>query len=120
MEGKRIRRLRDSFSYAVKGLLEMCRRERNLRIQLFILAGAVAAGLILRISAIEWAAVILSGAAVVSAEMLNTALEALADIVSPGYDHRVRFLKDAAAGAVLVMAIAAAAVGLIVFLPKLF
>ena len=115
-----MRRLRDSFSYAISGLLEMCRRERNLRIQLFILAGAVAAGCILHISPLEWVAVILSGAAVLCAEMLNTALEALADIVSPGYNHKVRFLKDAAAGAVLVMSIGAVAVGLIIFLPKIW
>lgn len=113
------RRLRDSFSYAINGLMEMCRRERNLRIQFFILGGALAAGCILRISAMEWAAVILAGAGVVAAEMFNTALEALADIVSPEYHHKVRFLKDAAAGAVLVMSIGALAVGLLIFLPRL-
>ena len=114
-----MRRLRDSFSYAISGLLEMCKRERNLRIQLFILAGAVAAGFIMHISTLEWVAVILCGTGVVSAEMLNTSLEALADLVSPGYNHKIRFLKDAAAGAVLVMSIGAVAVGLLIFLPKL-
>ena len=115
-----MKRLRDSFSYAITGLLEMWKRERNLRIQFFMLAGAVAAGFILHISTLEWVAVILSGAAVLSAEMFNTALEAMADIVSPGYNHKVRFLKDAAAGAVLVISVGAAAVGLIIFLPKIW
>jgi diacylglycerol kinase (ATP) len=114
-----VKKLRDSFSYAFCGLVEMCRRERNLRIQLFMLGGAVAAGFILRISTVEWVAIVLAGAGVLATEMLNTALEALADLVSPSYNHKIRFLKDAAAGAVLVMSIAAVAVGLLVFLPKL-
>mgnify|MGYP000159201037 FL=1 len=115
-----MRRLRDSFSYAITGLAQMWKRERNLRIQVFILAGSVAAGFILHINFLEWVAVILCGAAVLSAEMFNTALESLADIVSPGYNHKVRFLKDVAAGAVLVLSIGAAAVGLIIFIPKIW
>lgn len=115
-----MRRLRDSFSNAFAGLMEMWKRERNLRIQFFILAGAVAAGFILNISTLEWVVVILSGTAVLSAEMFNTALEALADIVSPGFNQKVRFLKDVAAGAVLVLSIGAAAVGLLIFIPKLW
>ena len=115
-----MRRLRDSFSNAFTGLLEMWKQERNLRIQFFVLAGSVAAGFILQISPLEWVAVIVCGAAVLSAEMFNTALEALADIVSPEYNYKVRFLKDVAAGAVLVMAIGAAAVGLLIFIPKIW
>jgi len=114
-----MRPLRDSFSYAFTGITEMWKRERNLRVQVFILAGSVAAGFILRISSLEWAAIILCGVMVLSAEMFNTALEALADIVSPEYNEKVRILKDAAAGAVLVLSIGAAAVGLIIFIPKI-
>lgn len=56
---------------------------------------------------------------VLSAEAVNSAIEALADRVSPAYDEAIKRTKDLAAGAVLLLAIASAVVGLIIFLPKL-
>ena len=50
---------------------------------------------------------------------MNSAIEALADRVSPGYDEAIKRTKDLAAGAVLLTAIAAAAVGLLIFIPKI-
>ena len=56
---------------------------------------------------------------VLAAEAVNSAIEALADRVSPGYDEAIKRTKDLAAGAVLLTAIAAAAVGLLIFIPKI-
>lgn len=67
----------------------------------------------------EWAAVVIVIGAVLSAEAVNSAIESLADLVSPEYNETIKKTKDLAAGAVLIMAIAAAIVGIIIFLPKL-
>ena len=77
------------------------------------------AGFVLHISAMEWVAVALCFGGVLAAEAFNSAVEALADRVSPGYDEAVKHTKDLAAGAVLLMAMAAVAVGLIIFVPKI-
>ena len=77
------------------------------------------AGFVLHISAMEWVAVALCIGGVLAAEAFNSAVEALADRVSPGYDEAVKHTKDLAAGAVLLMAMAAVAVGLIIFVPKI-
>lgn len=67
----------------------------------------------------EWIAVSIVIGAVLAAEAINSAIEALADLVSPEYNAAIKKTKDLAAGAVLITAIAAAIVGFIIFLPKL-
>ena len=57
---------------------------------------------------------------VLAAEAINSSIEALADLVSPEYNEAIKRTKDLAAGAVLILAITAAIVGFIVFIPKLF
>ena len=52
-------------------------------------------------------------------EAVNSSIEAIADLVSPGYNEAIKRTKDLAAGAVLILAIAAAIVGLIIFVPKI-
>lgn len=79
----------------------------------------IAAGFLLDISQMEWIAVVIVIGAVLAAEAVNSALEALADFVSPEYSEAIKRTKDLAAGAVLLMAIAAAIVGGIIFFPKL-
>ncbi len=79
----------------------------------------ILAAILLRISALEWVAIIFVTAMVLAFEMLNTAFEALVNKVSPQINPLAKYVKDVAAGAVLIMAIAAAATGLIVFLPKI-
>lgn len=67
----------------------------------------------------EWIVVTLCIGLVLAAEAVNSAIEALADRVSPEYDEAIKRTKDLAAGAVLLLAIAVAITGLIIFLPKL-
>jgi len=113
------KRLRHSFRYALSGMADMLRQEPNARIHCIITVLVVAAGFFFRISATEWIGVVLSIGLVISAEAFNTALERLADVVQPERDERIRDVKDLAAAAVLLCALAAAAVGAIVFLPKI-
>jgi diacylglycerol kinase len=81
---------------------------------------AIAAGCFFQISAAEWIAVSLCIGLVMSLECLNTAVERLADRMSPEEHPLIRQAKDAAAAAVLLAAITAAVVGCLVFLPKLW
>ena len=76
-------------------------------------------GEILGLSRMEWIAVTIVIGAVLAAEAVNSSIEALADLVSPEYNEAIKRTKDLAAGAVLLMAIAAAIVGFIIFIPKI-
>ncbi len=107
-----------SFVDAGRGFVAVLRTEWNFRIHAVVALLVAAAGFAFRISAGEWAAVLLSVALVFVAEVFNTALEYLADAVHPEADRGVGMAKDAAAGGVLIAAVAAAVVGAIVFLPK--
>ncbi len=108
-----------SFVYAFRGIVMLLRGEHNAWIHSVAAVVAVTLGLWLGLSALEWVAVAMCIGAVLAAEAFNSAIEALSDRVSPGYDEAVRRTKDLAAGGVLLTAVAAFVVGLIVFVPKL-
>lgn len=112
------KKLRHSFQYAFSGMADMLRQEPNARIHCIITVLVVAAGFFFRISATEWICIAFAIGLVISAEAFNTAIERLADVVQPDQDERIRDVKDLAAAAVLLCALAAAAVGVIIFLPK--
>ena len=112
--GKRLR----SFGYAFSGIAALLRDEHNSRIHLFAMVCVIAAGFILRISAMEGCVVALCCGGVLMAEAMNSAVEALADLVSPEFHPLIKKAKDVGAAGVLMMAMAAAAAGLIIFLPK--
>ena len=107
-----------SFSYAGKGIATLLREEHNARIHLVAAVVAVAAGILLEISAAEWAVVALCIGSV-TAEAINSAIEALCDRVSPGFDPMIGKAKDLAAAGVLLTAAGAAAAGLLIFIPKI-
>lgn len=107
------------FAHAFRGIGFGLRTQRNLRIHAWATLVAIGLGFWLGISAWEWCAVLMACGAVWAAELLNTAIERLADRVTLERDEIIRDVKDAAAGAVLVMSIAAAGLGMIIFLPKL-
>lgn len=109
-----------SFAHAGRGILIFLKTTHNAWLHLAILLGAVALGLYFGISRIEWLFVILTAGLVLSAEAFNTAIEIDIDLTSPEYHPFARDTKDVAAGAVLIAAIAAAAIGLIIFVPRVF
>lgn len=111
------KRLR-SFKYAGKGVARVASTEANFMIHLAAAAGVTGLGLYFGLAAWEWCAVILCFGLVLSAEAMNSAVERLVDFVSPGLHEKAGEVKDIAAGAVLLSAIMAAAVGLLIFLPK--
>lgn len=107
------------FAHAFRGIGTGLRTQRNLRVHAGATLLAIGAGFWLDIEAWEWCAVLMACGAVWAAELLNTAIERLADRVTLERDELIRDAKDVAAGAVLVMSIAAAGLGMIIFLPKL-
>lgn len=113
------KRLR-SFRYAFHGIWLLVTKEHNAWIHCFAAVCVVIAGILLEISKMEWIACVSMIGAVMAAEAINSAVEAMADFVSPQYSEAIKRTKDLAAGAVLLLAIAAAIVGGIVFFPKLW
>jgi len=109
----------DSFGHALRGIRVMLSTQHNAWIHAAASVAAVGAGLALRIGRGEWLAVVLAIMAVWTAEALNTAFEALCDVASPEFHPMVERAKDVAAGAVLISAIGAVAIGVLVFGPRL-
>lgn len=108
-----------SFGYAWKGIRCCVGKEQNLSFHLIATVLVVIAGWQLGITRTEWAILLLCIGIVIAAELFNTAIEKLVDLVSPGRHPLAGQVKDIAAGAVLVCAAAAAMVGLIIFVPYL-
>lgn len=114
-----LRKRLKSFTYAFHGIGILIKNEHNAWIHLFAAVCVVIAGFVFQISVTEWSIVVLAIGTVLAAEAVNSAIEALSDLVSPGYHELIRKAKDLAAGAVLLVAIAAATVGLIIFIPRI-
>lgn len=108
-----------SFSFAGQGIWYAVRTQRNMKVHLLAAAVAVGAGLALRISTADWACVLLAVGLVLTAEALNTVVEALTDLVAPQFHPLAKIAKDTAAGAVLIASAAALAAGLVIFIPRL-
>jgi diacylglycerol kinase (ATP) len=106
-----------SFAHAIRGLAVLVKTQNNARFHLFATVAAVVTGAILDISGTHWAIVVLSIGSVWAAEALNTGLEFLADRVAPEWHELTGKAKDVAAGGVLAASVAAAAAGLLIFLP---
>ena len=105
----------ESFGHALRGVVIVLRSEHNAWIHALATLAAIALGFALKNDRGEWLAVSLAIALVWTAEILNTALEALCDVVSPEHHPGVKEVKDIAAGAVLVSAVGALIVAILVF-----
>lgn len=108
-----------SFQYAFAGIWYTLRTQRNAQIHLTMVILIVALGLALNINLTEWAIVALTMGFVIVTEMLNTVAESAMDYITTDYDPHVKVIKDVAAGAVLVSALTAVAVGLLILGPRL-
>ena len=115
-----IRRRVASFGYAFRGVWAALRTEVHLRFHALATVVVLGFGFYFSISRLEWALVALAVGLVWSLELVNTAVEAVVNLVSPDYHPLAGRAKDVAAGAVLVGAVAALAVGLLVFGPRIW
>ncbi len=109
-----------SIATALGGVKHTLRHERNARIELGIAATAVLLGLLLGFTALEWAILALLIVTVLALEMMNTALEAVVDLVSPDHHPLAKVAKDTAAGAVVLGAVGSLVVALFLFGPRLW
>ncbi len=107
-----------SFTYPVKGLKYAYRNEQNLTVDVGIALLVLILGFIFRLSAGEWAVLVITIGLVISMELVNTAIEATIDLITEEYHPLAKVAKDTSAAAVFIIAIAAAVVGVIIFLPK--
>jgi diacylglycerol kinase (ATP) len=109
-----------SFGYALQGLKSFFKTQHNAWIHVAATIVVIVAGLLFKVSLMEWIALSFAIALVFISELFNTAIEFLCDKISPELDPRIKLVKDISAAAVLIAAIVAVVVGAIVFVPKVF
>lgn len=115
----RRKKLINSFKYAKCGFKSAYKKEQNLKIHILVMIMVIIAGFLLKISITEWMFCIILFGLLISSELMNTAIEALVDLVMPRIHPKAKFIKDVSASAVLVLAISSAIIGVIIFLPKI-
>lgn len=109
-----------SFHHAFEGIIYATRTQRNMRLHLIAAVLVLVATLFLHVGRPYVIGIVLAVAVVIAVELLNTSVEAIVDLVSPEHHRLAQIAKDAAAGAVLVVAFAAAVVGYLTFYEGLF
>lgn len=114
-----MRKFLKSFGYSFEGIAHAIKFETNFRFHLFSLVAILLIGWYFHLSPSEWLWIIAVSAIVILAELFNTAIEVLVDLVTPEIHPKAKIVKDLASAAVLIAAILAAIVGLIIFIPKL-
>ena len=117
MKGQKKNPLYKSFGYAFEGIFTGIKKERNMKIHCVAAVLVVIAGMILKISAIEWCICMVLFGLVMALEHVNTAVEAVVDLVTEERKPLAKIAKDTAAGAVLFTAIMAVIIGCIIFIP---
>jgi len=108
-----------SFKYAFSGLRYVVRSQRNAWIHSGITVLVLLLAVLLKITLIEWGILLLAIGLVWTAEIFNTALEALVDLASPDTQPLAKITKDTSAAAVLFSAIISVLIGLVILLPPL-
>ena len=106
---------RKSFLFAIQGFRTAVVTERNIKVMLAVGALAVAVGLVLQIDLLSWAIILLCCAVVIMAELFNTAVETIVDLVSPEFHPLAGRAKDIAAAAVWFLSFVVAIVGVLVY-----
>jgi diacylglycerol kinase len=110
----------NSFSYAWQGIIGLLRTEHNSWIHLGLTFLVIPLAIYYRITRLEWMFLIIVMAMVWAAELFNTALEKSMDFITKENHPQIKLVKDLAAAAVLISALAALAVGAIIFIPRIF
>ena len=116
---KEYKKLINSFKYAIEGFISSFKTERNMKIHIVAMILVVILGFYLKLTLIEWGFITFAISLVIGAELFNTAIETIVDMVSPEKNPKAKLAKDISAAAVLVLAIGAAIIGAIIFIPKI-
>ena len=118
MSAQRAARIVDSFNYALEGIIHVLRTQRNMRIHFALAVFVLTVAVVVDVTKLELIALLISITFVLIAEMFNTAIESAIDVATSSFDPLAKLTKDIAAGAVLIAAINAVAVGYLVFSGK--
>lgn len=111
--------LAHAFACAGQGVLATIKRERNMKIHCAAAVFAIVAALAVRAPLWGVAAVVVCIGVVMALECVNTAVEAVVDLVSPEWHELAKLAKDAAAGATLIAAAMSVVVAMLVYLPAI-
>ena len=109
-----------SFKFAFAGIKYAFVTQGNFRFHTGAIVIVVLMGFFFNLSIIEWLWIIAAIGLVLCVELVNTAIETIVDLVSPDYHVKAGIIKDVSAGAVLIISILAAGIGLMIFVPKFF
>ncbi len=105
----------DSFKYAIEGIVHVFRTQRHMRFHFLTVVLVLMAGIFFRLDSVHMSILVIVSSGVIIAEMINTAVESVVDMITQSYNPLAKLAKDIAAGAVLIAAINAAIVGIIIF-----
>ncbi len=112
------KKLVNSFKYAIEGFISSFKTERNMKIHVLAMIIVIILGAFFKLDKKEWCIITIVIVVVISAELFNTAIETIVDMISPEKNENAKLVKDIAAASVLVLAIGAAVIGAIIFVPK--
>ncbi len=115
MNRQRSGSLIESFNYAIEGIIHVLRTHRNMRIHFAVAIAVLVAAVWVGVTRLELIVLLLAIAFVLIAEMINSAVEQAIDVATTSFDPLAKLAKDIAAGAVLIAAVNAVAVGYLVF-----
>lgn len=106
-----------SFRYAINGIIDAAKKERNFRIMIVCFALVILANSLLGVSKIEWIITIICASAVLSIELINSAIETTINLVIKENNIEAGNAKDYSAGATLVVSIVAFVVAVLIYMP---
>lgn len=110
----------ESFKYAAKGIKSALKLERNIKVMLAFVPVCSVFAYLLKFNYMEWIVLLLCFASVLAAELLNTAIETVVDLVSPEFNVLAGRAKDISAAAVMVLSIFVGIIGIVLFAHALF
>ncbi len=108
-----------SFGYAFEGVWHAIKNNRNLRIDIVVAFGVIVLGIFFHVASIEMNILAIMILLVVSAEMINTAIEEMVDLIIKEHREEAKIAKDVSAGMVLLTAIGSVIVGILIFVPHM-
>lgn len=109
----------ESVNHAMDGITYTKRKERNFKIELFMMILVLVASIYFKVSHIELLILLLTIGCVLALELINTAIERCVDLVTKDYHELAKYAKDVSAGAVFIMSIFSVFIGIIIFLPRI-
>ena len=114
-----IKRLINSFKYALEGLVYAFKYEQNILVHFTVMILVIVAGILLKISFVEWLICLILFGLVIATELINTSIEATIDLLTDKIHPLAKVAKDTASAAVFIFAFTASIVGLLIFVPKI-